>query len=71
MYHATLYIYVINNVWRDELGREKLFNNDSKVVYFLQGQQLMDLEHKLAIAKDELEKTALDKVNDRKNITSE
>ena len=30
---------------------------------FLQGQQLMDLEHKLTIAKEELEKTALDKVN--------
>lgn len=29
---------------------------------FLQGQQLMDLEHKLTIAKEELEKTALDKV---------
>lgn len=31
---------------------------------FLQGQQLMDLEHKLAVAKEELEKTALDKVNE-------
>lgn len=30
---------------------------------FLQGQQLMDLEHKLAVAKEELEKTALDKVS--------
>lgn len=30
---------------------------------FLQGQQLMDLEHKLTVAKEELEKTALDKVN--------
>lgn len=32
-------------------------------VVFLQGQQLMDLEHKLTIAKEELEKTALDKVS--------
>lgn len=30
---------------------------------FLKGQQLMDLEHKLTIAKEELEKTALDKVS--------
>lgn len=29
----------------------------------LQGQQLLDLEHKLTMAKEELEKTALDKVN--------
>lgn len=29
---------------------------------YLQGQQLMDLEHKLTVAKEELEKTALDKV---------
>lgn len=56
---------------RDEVGRVEWFNNDSKVVYFLQGQQLMDLENKLAIAKEELEKTALDKVNDSENITSE
>lgn len=56
---------------RDEVGRVEWFNNDSKVVYFLQGQQLMDLENKLAIAKEELEKTALDKVNDSENNTSE
>lgn len=34
-----------------------------KTRVFLQGQQLMDLEHKLTVAKEELEKTALDKVN--------
>lgn len=28
----------------------------------MQGQQLMDLEQKLTVAKEELEKTALDKV---------
>jgi len=28
----------------------------------VQGQQLMDLENKLKVAKDELEKAALDKV---------
>lgn len=31
--------------------------------FFLQGQQLMDLEQKLTVAKEELEKTALDKVS--------
>lgn len=31
----------------------------------MQGQQLMDLEQKLTVAKEELEKTALDKVTDR------
>lgn len=37
----------------------------------LQGQQLMDLEHKLTVAKEELEKTALDKVNNsEKKITN-
>lgn len=30
----------------------------------MQGQQLMDLEQKLTVAKEELEKTALDKVTD-------
>lgn len=34
----------------------------------LQGQQLMDLEHKLAVAKEELEKTALDKVSNREKL---
>lgn len=29
----------------------------------VQGQQLMDLENKLKVAKDELEKAALDKVS--------
>lgn len=32
--------------------------------FFMQGQQLMDLEQKLTVAKEELEKTALDKVTD-------
>lgn len=31
--------------------------------FSLQGQQLMDLEQKLTVAKEELEKTALDKVS--------
>ena len=35
----------------------------SNVHVLFQGQQLMDLEHKLSIAKEELEKTALDKVD--------
>ncbi|KAG8001208.1 Leucine zipper protein 2, partial [Nibea albiflora] len=35
---------------------------------FLQGQQLMDLEHKLTIAKEELEKTALDKESQMKAL---
>ena len=39
---------------------EQRFKSD----VFLQGQQLMDLEHKLTVAREELEKTALDKVNE-------
>lgn len=41
---------------------EPRFIGGFKSPVFLQGQQLMDLEHKLTIAKEELEKTALDKV---------
>lgn len=50
---------------RGQRGGNALFaqNKDVKVVSFLQGQQLMDLEHKLTVAKEELEKTALDKVD--------
>lgn len=41
------------SVWYDD----KRINASS-----VQGQQLMDLENKLKVAKDELEKAALDKV---------
>lgn len=41
------------SVWYDD----KSINASS-----VQGQQLMDLENKLKVAKDELEKAALDKV---------
>lgn len=47
------------------MGVEKCFVSTAqrlKSHVFLQGQQLMDLEHKLTVAKEELEKTALDKV---------
>lgn len=38
-------------------------SGDLKCGRCFQGQQLMDLEHKLTVAKEELEKTALDKVS--------
>lgn len=38
-------------------------SGDLKCGWCFQGQQLMDLEHKLTVAKEELEKTALDKVS--------
>lgn len=44
---------------------------DSEVMCFLQGQQLMDLEHKLTLAKEELEKTALDKVSNVNNLSNQ
>lgn len=48
--------------------RVQLIQNYYHNYYSLQGQQLMDLEHKLAVAKEELEKTALDKVSNRETL---
>lgn len=56
------------------MGVEKCFVSTGqrlKSHVFLQGQQLMDLEHKLTVAKEELEKTALDKVKQWKKITND
>lgn len=69
-----LLICVIDKCWGDELGVEKCFVSTGqrlKSHVFLQGQQLMDLEHKLTVAKEELEKTALDKVKQWGKITND
>lgn len=45
-----------------EIKTVSIINTNETVVFFVKGQQLMDLENKLRVAKEELEKAALDKV---------